>query len=111
MNRSNLIATSEHFGLRRFVGTWQKRLIVSFILVILGVVVWSQRIKTSYGFLMDDCSHLAYSYENNLRILPYLYLPGVAAHRPIGDDAITLLLRLFGERDPDYLDVASYSRC
>jgi len=85
------------FGIR--LTTWQKRFIVPLILIVLGLVVWSQRIGTSHGFLMDDCRHLAYSYANNLKTLPLWYLPGVPVHRPIGKDAFTILLRLFGEKD------------
>jgi len=96
---SDLKFNSKYFGPPIFFGIGQKKILMSFILAVLGTVVWSQRIKTSSGFLMDDCNHLAYSYANDLKISPLFYLPGVSVHRSIGNDAFTLLLRLFGERD------------
>jgi hypothetical protein len=80
-------------------GDWQKHLAASVILISLGLIICSQRMSSALGFLTDDCTHLEYSYQNNLRIIPHKYLPGVVAHRPIGRDAITLLLKLFGEND------------
>lgn len=80
-------------------GTWQKHAAASLILTILGLTICSQRISTANGFLTDDCTHLEYSYQNGLQISPYEYLPGVTTHRPIGRDAITLLLKLFGENE------------
>jgi hypothetical protein len=88
-------------AVKRFLATgrWQKHVTALAILSILGLTICSQRINTAQGFLTDDCTHLENSYLNNLQIIPYQYLPGVRAVRPIGRDAITVLLRLFGEND------------
>ena len=83
-------------GLRK-LQTWHKNVLAMLIIATLGIAVWSQRINRSQGFLTDDRTHLEYSYRANLNISPYKYLPGVVAHRPIGRDAITVLLRSFGE--------------
>jgi hypothetical protein len=86
-------------GISRLVSfvTKHKNSLAMIALVILGVAIWSQRISSSQGFMTDDCTHLDYSYHAGLRTFPYSYLPWVTAHRPIGRDAITVLLRLFGE--------------
>lgn len=76
---------------------WQKNTAAVLLLAAIGLSIGSQRITTGQGFITDDSTHLEYSYTNGLNFLPHLYLPGVPAHRPIGRDAITLLLRLYGE--------------
>jgi hypothetical protein len=80
-------------------GGWRTHTAAFLIMTTLGLTICSRRIGTARGFLTDDCTHLEYSYQNGLRIFPYKYLPGVVAHRPLGRDAITLLLKLFGEND------------
>jgi hypothetical protein len=97
MQSNNLSVAVLNFAQRWFLGTWQKRVLTILVLTLLGVGVWSQRISRSHGFLMDDSTYLHDSLDNRLGNF-YLYLPGVVAHRPIGRDFTTLLLRLFGER-------------
>lgn len=99
MDRKHLTAHSPDSARRYLSGEWQKKIVAVIVLAILGVSVWSQRISRAQGFLLDDSLHLQYSYEHNLEISPRDYLPGVISLRPIGRDAITLLLRLHGERD------------
>ncbi|HJR09525.1 MAG TPA: hypothetical protein VJ842_19845 [Pyrinomonadaceae bacterium] len=99
MDSNQLMAASPVFIRRYLPREWQKRIIAIIVLALLGVSVWSQRISHSQGFLFDDVLHLQYSYERNLEISPRDYLPGVRVPRPIGHDAFTLLLRLFGERE------------
>lgn len=97
MQNNNLTVASPNSAERYLLRGWQKKLLATLVLILLGVGVWSQRISRSHGFLLDDPVYLKASYDNRLGNF-YLYLPGVAAHRPIGRDGNTLLLRLFGER-------------
>lgn len=83
----------------RLKAAWLSGFIAVIVLFTLGILVWSYRIPTSHGFLMDSSNLLVDSYQQGLQFFPKQYLPGVAAHRPIGRDAITLFLKLFGEND------------
>ncbi len=67
------------------------------LLVLIGTIVWGPNIAHFKGYLYVDVGHFLFSYKNNLEFFPYNYLPWVSAHRPIGRDAITLLLRVFEE--------------
>lgn len=72
--------------------------IVSLLFGVIGIVVWGPRIFDYRGYLYNDAGHLLYSYSENLKFHFGDYLPWAKhVHRPIGRDAITLLLRLFGE--------------
>ncbi|HEX8421993.1 MAG TPA: hypothetical protein VF634_01195, partial [Pyrinomonadaceae bacterium] len=99
MDSKHLAAASPGIARRYLSGTWQKKIIAIIVLAILGVSIWSLRISRAQGFLLDDSLHLLHSYEQNLQLSPRDYLPGVTSLRPIGRDAIILLLRLHGERD------------
>lgn len=78
---------------------WLKKAVAALAIAVLGVAVWSQRIDSAHGFILDDPTHLDDCYRSGFRVYPERYLPGVAAHRPIGRDALTLLFALFGEND------------
>jgi len=78
------------------------------LLAALGITIWGLRIPLYKGSLYGDSGHLVFSYGEHLRLHFTEYLPWraaplqtvrdiQAAHRPIGRDAITVLLRLFGE--------------
>ncbi|HLL71595.1 MAG TPA: glycosyltransferase family 39 protein [Pyrinomonadaceae bacterium] len=99
MTSTQPTTASPDFARRYLSGDWQKRIIAVIVLALLGVSIWSQRINRSQGFLLDDALHLQHSYERNLEISPRDYLPGVISLRPVGRDAITILLRVFGERE------------
>lgn len=68
------------------------------VLSLIGVVIWWPQVSAYRGYLYNDCGHLVYSYANQLRFHLADYLPWAkVAHRPLGRDSITLLLRIFGE--------------
>lgn len=63
----------------------------------IAILVWGPNIEGYRGFLYVDCNHLINSYQTNFAFSIRPYLPWVSAHRPLGRDAISLLLYLFGE--------------
>lgn len=82
-----------------FRGAWPKHLLAALVLVVMGLVVWPQRIDRAGGFLLDDAFLLNDTYTNRYGSSPARYLPWVTTHRPGGRDAFTLLVTLFGERE------------
>jgi len=89
-----LSAVQTYFGRARL-----RHLLAALILIVLGLIVWPQRIDRAAGFLLDDSFLLNDTYTDRYGTSPLRYLPGVAAHRPVGRDAFTLLVMLFGERE------------
>ena len=82
-----------------FRGAWRKHLSAALVLIVLGLIVWPQRIESAGGFLLDDAFLLNDTYTNRYGTSPLRYLPWVSTHRPGGRDAFTLLVKLFGERE------------
>lgn len=80
-------------------GSWQKHTLAAVAIILLGLAVWPHRIKSAAGFLLNDCFLLEETYRKELRFFPEQYPPWVAAHRPLGRDAFTLLVRSFGENE------------
>ena len=78
---------------------WQKKAFAALVIATLGIAVWSQRIDSAQGFVLDDPSHLDDCYRTGFQMYTVGYLPGNPAHRPVGRDALTLLFALFGEND------------
>lgn len=72
-------------------------LTILIVLAIIGVAVWGWRIDGYRGYIYNDSGHLVYSYTRNLAIELWQYFPWSKAHRPLGRDAISMILLAFGE--------------
>ena len=71
--------------------------LVSVSLVLLGIIVWAPRINDYRGFVYVECRHLVNSYLSETIFHLSSYFPWHVAHRPVGRDAISLMLAIFGE--------------